>query len=149
MILSLSTSALAASFARRPAQGQSRAAVATPKREGTSLSLEAQNSQFLSVWEGYQNNNTSLTADFKHRSDHVSLGVELRFSNTPDRPVLGNLEQALYSMREGNAEIRLGRHAAVPSYVDLPFATLQRLNHSVCYTGFECSRGGFVGASAV
>ncbi len=100
---------------------------------------------FFTQWDGYKNQYFSLGAAIEAEGERFHMAAEVQYRNDLALPVLGNIPHLYYGSPSSSVHrFLLGRLPAITSASEY-LSIKERLNHRVCYTGFECSRGGPIG----
>jgi len=100
---------------------------------------------FLTRWDQYHND--FLAVDFAlNREGELAFAFEGQYRSDLSFPVLGNVEHLKYRIFQNRRNsFFIGRDSALET-ISENLSVKDRLNHRVCFTAFECVRGGVIGA---
>jgi len=115
-----------------------------PSESTYSGSVGIESGSFATKRDGYSNTYFNARAKLK-RTSQFSFSLDLAHRTDSNVPILGNIEYAHYKKQLSKTNsLSFGRTS--PEFTLSSSLSLKdRLNHRVCYTGFECVRGGPIG----
>lgn len=97
--------------------------------------------QYLVARPGYPGSLTQAHVLVNARSDEYRIKGEVRLSNDPNLPIIGNAEELLFLP---DPNLAFGRIEPSPSRAR-HLGVHDRLNQRVCLTPYDCVRGGPIG----